>query len=55
MTASQYTIVEHFQLMETSDPALLELWMSQWRDIVDFDLRPVLNSKEAAEKIAPRL
>ena len=44
-----------YQLMETDDPGLLENWMSQWRDIVDFEVHPVITSAEAAERIAPRL
>jgi hypothetical protein len=44
-----------FQLMETNDRALLEQWIARWSDIVDFEVYPVLTSKEAADQIAPRL
>ena len=44
-----------YQLMETHDRALLEAWMANWSDLVDFEVHPVVNSKEAAEIIAPRL
>ena len=44
-----------FQVMEASDPRLLEQWMSRWSDLVEFEVHPVMTSKEAAEKIAPRL
>jgi Protein of unknown function (DUF3303) len=44
-----------FQLMETDDPALLDQWLAQWRDLVDFDVYPVITSAEAVERIAPRL
>lgn len=44
-----------FQLMECSDPALFELWMSEWNDLVDFEVVPVLPSAEAVTKIAPLL
>lgn len=44
-----------YQLMETDDPELLEEWISQWRDLVDFEVHPVISSAEAAERIAPRL
>ena len=27
-----------FQLMETSDPDLFEIWFERWRDLVDFEL-----------------
>jgi hypothetical protein len=44
-----------FQLMETDDRTLLEQWMVSWRDIIDFEVYPVITSKEAVEKISPRL
>jgi hypothetical protein len=44
-----------YQLMETDDPALLDEWIEQWSDLVDFEVHPVISSKEAAERIAPRL
>lgn len=44
-----------YQLMETDNPLLLDEWISRWRDIVDFEVHPVINSAEAAERIAPRL
>jgi hypothetical protein len=44
-----------YQLMETHDLGLLDEWMANWSDLVDFEVHLVLPSKEAAEKIAPRL
>jgi hypothetical protein len=44
-----------FQIMETEDRALLEQWMANWSDIVEFEVYPVMTSKEAVEKINPRL
>jgi len=44
-----------FQLMETEDPALLDQWMAQWRDLADFEVHRVMTSQEAVERIAPRL
>ena len=44
-----------YQLMEAPDRGLLDEWMSHWRDLVDFEVYPVMTSKEAAERIAPRL
>jgi hypothetical protein len=44
-----------FQLMETADRALLDQWMASWQDLVDFEVYPVMPSKEAAEKIRPLL
>ncbi len=44
-----------YQLMETYDRRLLDRWMAQWSDLVEFEVYPVMTSKEAAEKIAPKL
>lgn len=44
-----------FQLMETDDRSLLDEWLSNWSDIVSFEVYPVMSSKDAAEKIAPLL
>jgi hypothetical protein len=44
-----------YQLMETHDRRLLDDWMANWNDLVDFEVRPVITSKQAAEKIAPQL
>jgi hypothetical protein len=44
-----------YQLMETEDRALLDQWIENWSDIVDFEVHAVISSTEAAEKIAPRL
>jgi hypothetical protein len=41
--------------METADRALLDEWISRWRDLVEFEVHPVITSQEAAERIAPRL
>jgi hypothetical protein len=44
-----------FQLMETENRGLLEQWMGKWSDIVEFEVYPVITSKEAVEMIGPRL
>jgi hypothetical protein len=44
-----------YQLMETEDRTFLEQWMANWNDLVDFEVHPVISSKDAAEKIGPRL
>ena len=43
-----------YQLMETEDRALLDRWIANWSDLVDFEVHPVITSKEAAEKMRPR-
>jgi Domain of unknown function (DUF3303) len=44
-----------YQLMETHDRRLLDEWIANWSDLVDFEVYPVITSKEAVERIAPRL
>jgi hypothetical protein len=44
-----------FQLMECDDPALLDEWISHWRDLVEFEVTPVMTSAEAAAAIGPKL
>jgi hypothetical protein len=44
-----------FQLMEADDRKLLDEWIAKWSDIVEFEIYPVLSSKEAAEKVSSRL
>ena len=44
-----------YQLMETHDRKLLDDWMAKWDDLMDFEVYPVMPSKEAVERIAPRL
>ena len=44
-----------YQLMETEDRALLDQWIVNWSDIVDFEVHPVIRSEEASEKIRQRL
>jgi uncharacterized protein DUF3303 len=41
-----------YQVMEAAEPGLLEQWMANWRDLVDFEVHPVISSKEAAERVA---
>jgi len=44
-----------YQVMECDDRDLLERWMARWRDLIDFEVIPVLTSAQAVEVIAPRL
>ena len=49
------TYARCFQIMQTDDPRLLEEWMANWQDLIDFEVLPVRTSAEAAAAIAPRL
>jgi hypothetical protein len=44
-----------FQLMQCDDPSLFEQWTARWQDLVEFEIVPVVTSKEAAEAISPLL
>ena len=44
-----------FQVMECDDINDLEAWIANWRDVTDFEIVPVVTSKEAVEALAPRL
>ena len=41
-----------FQLMETEDASLFEVWIRRWSDLVEFEVIPVRNSTEAAQVMA---
>jgi hypothetical protein len=40
-----------FQLMETQDVSLFDLWIANWSDLVDFEVIPVSQSSAAAAKM----
>jgi Protein of unknown function (DUF3303) len=44
-----------YQIMATDDRALLDQWIANWSDLVEFEVHPVMTSAEAGETIAPRL
>ncbi|MDT7541322.1 MAG: hypothetical protein QOE33_1226 [Acidobacteriota bacterium] len=41
-----------FQLMDCDDPRLFEQWIANWRDLVDFEIVPVVSTKEAGDAFA---
>ena len=41
-----------FQLMECDDPRLFQQWVIQWHDIIDFEIVPVVPSKQTMEAIS---
>ncbi len=44
-----------YQVMECDDPRLLEQWMAEWKDLMDFEVIPVITSPEAVAAVAPKL
>jgi Protein of unknown function (DUF3303) len=51
---SSWVTTDHatcYQVMECDDRRLLEGWMDRWRDLVEFDVLPVVTSAEAAAAV----
>ncbi len=44
-----------FQLKECDDLRLLQQWVLQWQDLGEFEIIPVVGSKETLETIKPML
>ncbi|MGH6930079.1 MAG: DUF3303 domain-containing protein, partial [Dongiaceae bacterium] len=44
-----------FQLMESDDVALLQRWVAEWSDLVEFEIVPVTASKSTSEALAGQL
>ena len=40
-----------FQLMEAPEASYVNEWIANWSDIVDFDVFPVISSKQAADRV----
>jgi len=44
-----------FQLMECNDAKLLQKWVLEWQDLVEFEIVPVVLSNETTDTITPML
>lgn len=44
-----------FQLMEATERELLDEWMANWRDLVDFEVYAVMSSADAAQRVETSL
>ena len=44
-----------FQVMDCEDRSLLDDWMSNWTDVAEFEVIPVITSEKATAAIAPHL
>jgi hypothetical protein len=44
-----------FQVMECDDPELLAQWTARWKDLIDFEIIPVVTSADAVASVGPRL
>ena len=43
-----------FQVMECEDVTLLQRWVAEWADLVEFEILPVVQGKETGAAFAPR-
>ena len=44
-----------FQVMECDDLALLQQWIAQWSDLMEFEIVPVRTSAETRATVEPLL
>ena len=44
-----------FQVMECENPELLAQWTARWKDLIDFEIIPVVTSADAVASVTPRL
>jgi hypothetical protein len=44
-----------YQVMECDDRALLDEWIANWSDLVDFELQTVMTSADAVTAVTPSL
>lgn len=44
-----------YQIMECEERGLLDEWIGRWKDLVDFEVIPVVTSVEAQALVEPRL
>ena len=44
-----------FQIVECDDLALIQRWISDWQDIVEFEVVPIVTSKQTFEIMKPKL
>ena len=44
-----------FQVMECDDVTLLQRWVAEWSDLVDFEIVPVVPGREVADALSGQL
>jgi len=44
-----------FQVMECDDVTLLQRWVAEWSDLVDFEIVPVAPGREVADALSGQL
>jgi len=48
-------LTQCYQVMECPDRALLDRWIAQWEDLVEFEVVPVMTSAAAVAAVTPQL
>ena len=44
-----------YRLVQTHDRRLLDEWMANWNDLIEFEVCPVITPEEAGEKVAAQI
>ena len=44
-----------FQIMECDDVTLLQRWVAQWSEVIDFEIVPVVAGRDTGAALAPLL
>ena len=44
-----------FQVMEADDVALLQRWVAEWSDLIDFEIVPVIPGKDTAAALSGQI
>ena len=44
-----------FQLMECGDVTLLQRWVAEWSDLIDFEIVPVVPGRDVADALSGQL
>jgi hypothetical protein len=44
-----------FQIMETADPKLMVEWIGNWKDLVEFEVVPVMTSADAVQAMRSKI
>ena len=51
----QADLARCFQIMDCDDVTLLQRWVAQWSDLVEFEIVPLVTGKETAAALADQL
>lgn len=49
------SLERRYLLVQTQDDQLLDDWMANWKDLIDFEVHSVITPEEAGERLAAQL